>query len=591
MAKAESPQPSGQSPRNGLSPRNGFSPRNGITPRNYSPRRQHVDAQKLAQDLEKSFEALRLHDVEVQRLYEYNRRMKKENLDEKERAQKSLHDNALKLEQQRREKVAAEAEATLERYNQQQIEEQQRKAEEERLKQQREAQAKAERDKKVKEEQESLKRAEEERAQVDAERQRQEKEKADADEAERQRKSAEAKRQDDERREREATQKAAAAETERQASEAQRQASEAQQQADAQAQRTAAAAATAEADNPERIHQEYIDLYYKIKAFKNDYWDRVREQAKQHRNPQIKEAIGEARRLIKTEVGKQSYGDRDVNRMAITKIKGCLTEFLQSPTPVVGTRVPVNDFLPTSLKLDDNNTTTITDRAAFLLCTLTQTVVKIFTSYVHGAPERAEPVGTMLASVFAQPDLQFSRSDGTTQSLFPIFLAKYHRVCPALFGITADQSTSAGKQKMGWALNPAPDDDTPKTTFVTDQTHYDRMTGLAIGFSSFGLRNFSATANKNPYPSTHFWKSLAQIINLPPDQVQPSHLCVLRYMFGHGGIYRFLLFFGSVGVAVLREAFVEFPKRLPEAMQRDSYANELKMYAETLGEKEHLHLV
>lgn len=577
MAKAESPQPNGQSPCNGISHRNGLSPRTD------SPRRRHKDAPKTLQDLEKSFEALRIQDVEAKRLYEYNRRLHSEKADEMEMQLAILHQNALKLEQEKRNKLRKESEDVLRQWTEQQEEEQRRKEEEARLRQQREAQANAERDRRIREEQERLRREEEERiraerekAQAEADRERREKERNDAAEAERKRQAAEAQQKDDERKQREATQQAEAA--------------QAQQQANAQAQKAAAAEAAAEADAPERVHQEYIALYHQIKTWKNNYWDHIRAEAKQRKNPQIKEAVGEARRLIKTEVGKQSYGDKDVNRMAINKIKGCLRGFLEAPTPVVGRRIPVNDFLPPSLKLDDNNETTITDQAAYILCILTKEVVKNFTSYAHGAPERAEPVGTMLASVFAQPELQFHRNDGTTQSLFPIFLAKYHRVCPALFGITANQSTSAGKQKIGWALMPA-EGDQPKTTFVSDQTHYDRMTGLAIGYSSFALRNFAATANKSPYPPIHFWKSLAQIINLPPHQVQPTHVCVLRYMFGHGGIYRFLLFFGSVGVAVLREAFIEFPKRLPEALHKDSYVKELKIYADNLGEKEHLHLV
>ena len=577
------------SPRNGITPKKGISPRNGSTPRNYSPRRQHIDAQKVQQDLEKNFEALRIHDAQTQRLYEYNRKLRNEKADDKERERAILDENALRLQREKREAVAAEAEATLRRCEEEKREEQRRKAEEERLRQQQEAQAKAERDRQIKEAQEQLRRAEEERHRAEAERDRQEKERAVAAETERQREAAEAKQKqaDVKRQEAEAKQR----DEERKAQEAtqQAQASEAQKQADNQAQRSAAAKTAAEADSPGRAHEEYLALYHKIKAWKNGYWEHIRAEAKTRKNPEIKEAVGEVRRLIKTEVGKQS-SDKNVNKMAIQKLKSELTKFLKDPTPVIGTRVPVNDFLPQSLKLDDNNETTITDRGAYFLCVLTQGVVKIFTTYVHGEPERAEPVGTLLALIFAQADLQFQRGDGTTQSLFPIFLAKYHRVCPALFGITADQSTPAGKQKLGWALMPSASDDQPKTTFVADQTHYDRMKGLAMGFSSFGLRNFSAAANKNPYPPTQFWKSLAQLINMNPNQVQPTHVCVLRYMFGHGGISRFLLFFGAVGIAVLREAFVEFPNRLSERMQQDSYVKELKICAANLGENEHLHL-
>lgn len=81
------------------------------------------------------------------------------------------------------------------------------------------------------------------------------------------------------------------------------------------------------------------------------------------------------------------------------------------------------------------------------------------------------------------------------------------------------------------------------------------------------------------------------IVDLPPEKVSPTHACVLRFMFGHGGVGRFLLFYGSVGVAVLREAFVEFPKRLPQSIGNDHYVQLLGLYAEAvLAKNEFFHL-
>lgn len=557
------------------------------SPRNYSPRRQHLDAQKLQLNLEQAFDELRIHDVEVQKLHAYQRRLHSEESDLRESALAKAHDLALEKAKQDRDAIRKEAEAVLERHLKEQEEERRRKEEEERLRQQREAQAKAERDRMIREEQERLKREAEEKARAEAERQRQEREKVERAEKERQRKEEELRQQEKQQKEAEAAKKKA--EADRQAAEA-----EAQQKAQQKADQEARITATTEANSPEKIHREYLELYFKIKEWKNKLWTGLMQAAKQPGKKEIKESVANARRLIKSEVGKLSPGERTINKMATDKLREELRKLLQQPIPEIGTRIPVNNFLPPSLHLNDNNETLITDQGAYFLAFLAQQVVKIFTSYVHGAPERAEPIGVMLTSLFAQGDIQFTRQELTkpqTQSLFPIFLAKYHRVCPALFGITAPQSTAIGKRKMGWALLPAEDDSQPKNTFVSDQTHYDRMTGLAIGYSSFALRNFAASSTlSNPYPPLHFWKSLAQIINLPPDQVQPTHVCVLRYMFGHGGIGRFLLFFGSVGVAVLREAFIEFPNRLPEAIQKDSYVRELHIYAERLGSNEHLHL-
>lgn len=550
---------------------------NGVSPRNYSPRRQHIDAQKYQLDLTKAFDELRIRDVEVEKLYAYQRRLQREEADLRESALAKVHDIELEKAKQDRDARCEEARTALLLFYQRQEEERRRREEEERLRLQREAQAQAEHDRKVREEQERLRREAEARAQAEAERQRQEKERAEAVEKERQRREEELRQKERQRREEETARREAEA--------------EAQKRAEQQAQTEAAS----KANTPEKVHKEYTDLYFKIKEWKNKLWTDLMKAAKQPGKKDIKEAVANARRLIKSEVGKLSPGEKTINKVATDKLKEELRKLLQQPAPEIGSRLPVNFFLPPSLQLDDNDETLITDQAAYFLAFLAQQIVKIFTSYVHGAPERAEPIGVMLTSLFAQPEIQFTRQGSTKaqkQSLFPIVIAKYHRVCPALFGVTSPQSTAAGKRKMGWALLPAEDDSQPKTTFVSDQTHYDRMTGLAIGYSSFALRNFAAVANtlSNPYPPIHFWKSLAQIINLPPDQVQPTHVCVLRYMFGHGGIGRFLLFFGSVGVAVLREAFVEFPNKLPEVIQKDSYVKELQIFAERLGQNEHLHL-
>ncbi|KAK5090921.1 hypothetical protein LTR05_001099 [Lithohypha guttulata] len=515
-----------------------------------------ADGKKTSFSLEQAFEELRLRDAEVQKLHAFQRKLQANKTEERESELAIEHSIILQRARNERDAVRQEAEDALKRHLHEQEQERRRRAEEEELRVQRELQKNAERDREIREEQERLRKAEEEKARVEAQRLRDEQERAKAATKEREKKEDQQRREQQERQRLEAARKQAEADAQQKAQKA------------ADHQRETAAAATA--SSPERIHQEYVDLYLKLKAWKNNFWEDLRTQAKTHKNPSIKSLVSDVRSTIRSEVGKLNAGDKEVNKLATTKLKARLTEALQSPAPV----------------------------AAYFICVLAQQVVKIFTSYVHGAPERAEPIGIMLTSIFALKELQFPRQGSDlaekerSQSLFPIFLAKYHRVCPALFGISANQGTLPGKQRLGWAMLPAADEGASKTTFVSDQTHYDRMTGLAIGYSSFALRNFSAASVSNPYPPVHFWKSLAQIINMSPELVQPTHVCILRHMFGSGGIGRFLLFFGAVGVAVLREAYVEFPKRLPEAMKKDSFVLELDVFVTVkLGEKEHLHLV
>lgn len=558
-----------------------------------SPGRRANDARSL-EDLERALRAFKVADAEWGRLHAQERRQHNEKADSDEIARATEHNTKIEQVANDREKVRHEAEAVLQRFYQKQEEERKRqedeqrrkeeerrrqdeerrrREEEERLRLQREAEQKAERERKLAEEKERQQKAEEDRRQADQDRVAREKEQERLAEIEKKQKAEEQRKADEEtKRVEDARQHAA----------------------EQEAQKVAA-------NSPEALHQEYITLYFNIKNWSNNYWVELRDASKTHKNPSIKEEIGETRRLIKSEIGKLSSHDKEINRMASSKLKTAFGSLLQKTTPVVGKRLPINNFLPTSLHLTDNNQTTITDMAAYFLVFLTKQVIKIFTSYVHSGPERAEPIGVVLSSIFAIQEIQYARPNqpgqgpDSSQNLFPIFLAKYHRVCPALFGVTApaghSQSTAQGKRALGWQLAPAAEEGDPKTTFVSDQTHYDRMKGLAIGYSSIALRNFSGVTMPNPYPPKYFWKSLAMIVNLPVDKVSPTHICVLRYMFGHGGIGRFLLFFGSVGVAVLREAFIEFPKRLPEEMKKDYYVKDLMFWAENVvGDKEHLHL-
>lgn len=561
--------------------------------RSDSPRRQHAGQLKTDVDFEKAFEKLRLRDEEVRRRDAYNRKLQLEKVDEKESRLAADHAEALEQAKKKRDAIRDDAQSALARHEQEQEAELRHLAEVKRLRQQQEALKQAERDRKIQEEKDRLKRAEEEQARAEAERQRRERERAEEAERDR-RRTQEEQRQEEQKRQREEAERQKADEEARiqaqhQAQQEAQQAQQAQQAADQRAKVVSASQPRA----PEAEHKEYIELYLRTKKWKNEFWADLRAKSKELKNPAIKEFTSDIRKVCRSEPSKLSTSDKDSNRLATHKLKEKLSQALRSTAPVVGKHIPVNFFLPTSLKLNDNDETTITDHAAFFLCMFAQQIVKILVSYVIGEPKRAEPIGLMISTIFGNPQIQYERRGDSAmkQSLFPILLAKYHRVCPALFGITGDQTTSAGKLKMGWALQPAPDDNAPKTTFVGEQDHYDRMKGLAIGYASFALRNFSnQQAMSNPYPPINFWRSVAMINNLPPDQVQPTHVLVLRWMFGSGGIDRFLLFYGAVGVAVLREVFVEFPKKLPQKLQQDSFVKELLAYVESLAQQEHLHL-
>jgi len=153
----------------------------------------------------------------------------------------------------------------------------------------------------------------------------------------------------------------------------------------------------------------------------------------------------------------------------------------------------------------------------------------------------AEPVGIATATIFAAPEFRFNGI-----SLIDLVWAKYHKVCPVLFGISGPESTSAGKQRVGW-LNG-----------IDAKEHVDRMRGFGAGFASITLRDFSKSVNSNPAPNHLFWTSLARILNTPPNERVSTQYVVTYNMLEHS-VPRFVGFYGSAAITALKKATGDFP--------------------------------
>ena len=165
-------------------------------------------------------------------------------------------------------------------------------------------------------------------------------------------------------------------------------------------------------------------------------------------------------------------------------------------------------------------------------------------------PAMADPVGVLTATIFSNPKFLFNG-----QSLVDIFWAKYHRVCPIIFGISGSEKTAAGRARLGWATEKG---DPPEP--ISSDEHYIRMAGLGAGFAAVTLRDFSKSKNQNPVPNQMYWEAVARLINTPPAEQQISHWVVLKALLHETFIPRFIVFFGSAAVAALRTAMVAFPK-------------------------------
>lgn len=150
-------------------------------------------------------------------------------------------------------------------------------------------------------------------------------------------------------------------------------------------------------------------------------------------------------------------------------------------------------------------------------------------------------------------------------TLIDILVAKLHVVCPIIFGIYGDEKTKQGRERLGWWKDP------DNGNFVSEQRHFERMTGLGAGFASLSLRNFEKAKAINPYPDYNYWKALARITNVPPNQITQTHLVVLKGMIENFES-KLLQFYGDMAIAALKHALIELPKRSPPSVAAKALA-------------------
>ncbi|KAF4443857.1 hypothetical protein F53441_11316 [Fusarium austroafricanum] len=301
-----------------------------------------------------------------------------------------------------------------------------------------------------------------------------------------------------------------------------------------------------------------VDRYYQIHQELKKLRKELQAQSKVA-GSSLKGKLGAARRDIRVAIG-QLTGGKGANAQPINKITTALKEALEGRTPsppidvglfVVDKREPVEGSL--------NNDATLPSLFIYLINICAKGIVNQFINEGGANPKAADPVGVFAAHIFSTKEFQWRG-----QSLVDILMAKYRIVCPVLFGHRGSDKTERGRMAIGWKK------DGP--SWITEQSHNDRMTGLGAGFASLSLRDFSKSSKKNPYPPTNYWKALAYIINSPSNETSNTQYVVLRSMI-QGHEQRFLNFYGNAALAALRLALIEFPKKAPQnAMAAGSLA-------------------
>ena len=240
---------------------------------------------------------------------------------------------------------------------------------------------------------------------------------------------------------------------------------------------------------------------------------------------------------------------------------------MQSLQHVSSPPEPLSPYLTTTLA-DPN--TTIPSLTLYVLTIFSKAVVSAFAGECAVNPRAAEPIGTLVAQIFALHDLQYplaqqsSTSDTPkTTSLIPILLCKLLTSAPHLLSLSqpTPYASSAQKLRMGHRLESETNTAGSAKSLIPPSRQLDRLSGLGAGYTSISLRNFSRSKMINPYPPRLFWTALTGLLTTPAPNIEVGHVALVKAML-ETGYERIMLFWGNAGVALLREAGIHWPARL-----------------------------
>ncbi|KAL2828537.1 GLE1-domain-containing protein [Aspergillus cavernicola] len=509
------------------------------------PPQMDSPSKQLMLDLTRDLEQLRVHNSELKKVKAYERRSFYEGLDKLDSELEAQHNAALDKVAARHDQLLKEAEETL-RAHQRAEEESRRKAEE----------ARKEAERKERERVEKLRRDKEELARREAERQAalkvaQEAKRKALEEAEtrKQFEQKEKERKDQERLEEENRKRRAETQKAEQEAAQRLQNEAAQMQQSARQKRLGAGRLTEE---EVKIHQRYVELHQHLKKFRQY----LKNEAKT--NPIVKQNMGEMRRTIKKCVGQLREG-KGVNKGQTQEIRTTLEKASSIAEPSVDIRQFIA-FPPENIANSDDNKV-----PALLIYAINIFVKSLISSLITEASinqGHAEPVGIVAAQIFSMDAFIYKG-----HHMVDILWAKYRVICPALWGFHGSEKTESGRRALGWWR------EAPDGPFVSEQTHADRMTALGAGFAALTLRNFGKTPRKNPFPNTLYWSAMHKILNIPPNEIQETHVTLLSAML-RSSAERIVSFFGHIGLALMRRAIVDLPNSLPH---QGMAVNQLKL--------------
>ncbi|KAI0157701.1 GLE1-domain-containing protein [Xylariaceae sp. FL1272] len=288
--------------------------------------------------------------------------------------------------------------------------------------------------------------------------------------------------------------------------------------------------------------ERYVEIHRNLKNLRIS----VVEQAKNE--PKLKARMGDMRREIRKYLG-QLVQYKPQNKEKVEKINAILKESLTLPSmPIDPSQFLVD---PQRQPMDGavHNGPMLPSLFLYLLNIFSKRIIGQFTAECHSNPLAADPIGTVAASIFSKKEYLWRG-----KSLIDIVMAKFRVACPVLFGYSGSDKDAQGRDRLGWKK--------AIEGHILQEMHWDRMRGLAAGYSAIALRNFSRVPSTNPWPPSKYWTTMARIVNTPPAEISDTQCVVLRALI-ETYEEQFIRFYGNAGVAALRFALIDFPNKAP----------------------------
>jgi nucleoporin GLE1 len=314
---------------------------------------------------------------------------------------------------------------------------------------------------------------------------------------------------------------------------------------------TSSSGVTSSIEDRDNMHQKYLALHKRLKKIRTDI-KTAGQGIKEWRDKRlpIKKLLGQL--ANENGDGLNEIEKRAVRAANLQRRKEIIA-ILQGAQRAPGPTLDARDYIvspQSNLTRLDPSAVQVPTVFIYLLNMCAKAAIN---TIKKTAPAVVESVGITIAFVFGSIDLRFHG-----ESFIDILLAKYHFVSPILFGIYGPENTEKGRLRLGW---PNDELDNGKRAWVDEKTFFEEQQYLAVGWAALTLRDFKkAKTSNNACPPWNYWKSIACIVNTPPEQVTRLHFVVLKNLLENHAD-KFIKFYGQAATVALRTAIIVFPGR------------------------------